>query len=378
MVSDRLRSIVRCPDCRGALAVVDLTAGLKARPTSVDYEATADDGTGSGCETGSTDLTCRSCGRRYPVQCGAFLDLRPSTSFSETTRYLEPALHADARHETVSPPLLSAAIRNDMLRSFLAPGAGDRVLDLGCGNGRALVWNEHLGAYQVGIDLSPYFAREARAQVDLIVGDLRRLPLADEAFTKAFSLDVLEHLSRPSLASVLREAHRVLVPGGAVFVYTHVRKNSPLALGLRAINGVTRGLERLGLIDLRQEHLRKADHLNPLTDIEDFHRVVAEAGFRVARIRYYTPLVGGLVENLLVRLAEGVLVRRAARKRDASFSNASGESLRAVRRQAKARIARRGPTYATLVLLTKLMKLDLLLFGRIRSGPFFALLVKDG
>jgi hypothetical protein len=24
------------------------------------------------------------------------------------------------------------------------------------------------------------------------------------------------------------------------------------------------------------------------------------------------------------------------------------------------------------------MKLDLLLFGRIRSGPFFALLVKDG
>jgi SAM-dependent methyltransferase len=265
-----------------------------------------------------------------------------------------------------------------MLRAFLAPGAGDRVIDLGCGNGRALLWNEDRGAYQVGIDVSPYFAKEASTRVDLIVGDLRRLPLADEAFTKAFSLDVLEHLSRPSLASVLREAHRVLVPGGAMFVYTHVRKNSPLALGLRAINQVARGLERLGLIDLRQEHLRKTDHLNPLVDIEDFRRVAREAGFRVARIRYYTPLVGGLVENLLVRLAEGVLVRRLSRGRDASASDPSGASLQVARREAKDRIARRGPAYATLVLLTKLMKLDLLLFGRIRSGPFFALLVKDG
>ena len=351
MISNRLTTIVRCPDCRGILA----------------------------------DLVCQGCGRRYLSPNGAYLDLRPLTSFTETTKYLDEALHADRRHETVSPPLLSAAIRNDMLRAFLAPGPADRVVDLGCGSGRSLVWNQDLGAYQVGVDVSPHFAKEALAGVDLLIGELRRLPLADGAFTKAFTLDVAEHLSRESLLDMLKEAARVLAPSGTLFVYTHVRKNSPLALGLRAINNVARGFERLGLIDLRQERLRKSDHLNPLADIDDFQRIAAEAGFRVARIRYYTPLVSALVENLLVRLAEGILARRAARRFTSSGNSSSGdqvrpdeaEALRAARLEAKRRIERRGPTYAALRALTWLMKLDILLFGRIRSGPFFALLIKE-
>ncbi len=309
---------------------------------------------------------------------GAFLDLRPLASFTETTKYLDESLHADGRHETVSPPVLSAAIRNDMLRSFLALGPADRVIDLGCGSARVLIWNQDLGAYRVGVDVSPHFAAEALATVDLLIADLRRLPLADGSFTKAFTLDVAEHLSRESLLDMLREACRVLVPGGALFVYTHVRKNSRLALGLRAINGVAHRLERLGLIDLRQEHLHKSDHINPLADIDDLQRIVAEAGFRLARIRYYTPLVSALVENLLVRLAEGMLARRAARHVASSGSPGPDEAaVRVARREAKRRIARRGPTYAALRALTWLMKLDIVLFGRIRSGPFFALLIKE-
>lgn len=306
----------------------------------------------------------------YPAEHGGFLDLRPAASFAETTKYLDEALHADARHETVSPPLLSAAIRNDVLRAFLAPGAADRVLDLGCGSGRALVWNQDLGAYQAGVDVSPYFAREALTKVDLIVGDLRRLPVGDASFTKAFSLDVLEHLSRDGVVEMLREAGRVLVPGGGLFIYTHARKNSFLAVGLHLVNRLAHRLDRLRLLDLKQERLRKSDHLNPLADFEDFRRVAADAGFRVARIRYYTPLVGAVVENLLVRLAEGVLARRAARR------HGPGDALRAARVEAKATIERRGLTYRALRALTWLMKLDLLLFGRVQSGPFFALLVK--
>jgi SAM-dependent methyltransferase len=264
-----------------------------------------------------------------------------------------------------------------MLRAFLAPTSADRVVDLGCGSGRALVWNQDFGAYQVGVDVSAFFAKETRDAIDLVVGDLRRLPLADKAFTKAFSLDVAEHLSRESLVEMLREARRILVPGGTLFLYTHVRKNSPLARGLWIVNRMARGLERLGLIALGQERLRKSDHVNPLADIADFERVAAEAGFRVARLRYYTPLVGAIVENLLVRLAEGVLSRSARRRRPAQGAP-SAEPLRAVRLEAKERIARRGPTYVVLRALTWLMKLDILLFGRIRTGPFFALLVNEG
>ena len=46
---------------------------------------------------------------------------------------------------------------------------------------------------------------------------------------------------------MLAEAARVLAPGGALFVYTHVRKNAPIAVGLRWINALARRLERWGL-----------------------------------------------------------------------------------------------------------------------------------
>jgi len=355
VISSRLVALARCPDCSGQLG----DAGH--------------------------DVRCDRCGR-VCVRSHGYLDLRPREVFAEQTRYLEDSLHADARNESVSPPLLSAAVRNDMLRAFLAVESGDRVIDLGCGSGRVLIWNRDRGAYQVGLDVSPFFAREAQADVDLALGDLRRLPFGDGAFTKAYALDVFEHLSRDALADMLREAARILEPGGRLFAYSHVRRNAPIAGGLRAINWMARRLEAVGLADLAHERLRKSDHLNPLADIDDLERTVEAAGFRIARIRYYTPLVTGVIENLLVRVAERVLARRAAKAgalRPAQPpGGAAGDGergapgAREARAEAKRRIARRGPLYAALAGLTWLMKLDIVLFGRIRSGPFFALLEK--
>ena len=363
MISDRLLSIVRCVDCRRRLG----------HP-----------------EPGSQVVVCGECRRRYDTS-REYLDMRPLDTFAEQTRYLDEALHADARHERVSPPLLGSRIRNDMLRDFLAPGPAERVVDLGCGSGRTLLWNRDLGATMVGVDIAPFFSQEARQQVDLMLGDLRRLPFPDGTFDKAWSLDVLEHLSPEALAGMLAEASRVLKPGGALFVYTHVRKNAPIAVGLRMINRLAQFLDRRGVIDLRQEHLRKSDHLNPLRDVPHLEQVVDAAGFRIARIRFYTPIVGGFVENILVRIAERAMARRAQRQlpmakgptngptaRAPGSRDADAVAIREVRLAAKARIAERGPTYLLLRALSFAMKLDLALFGRITSGPFFALLVKQG
>jgi SAM-dependent methyltransferase len=349
MISDALLSLVRCPDCHGVLA-----------------------GT-------SESLVCRGCGRPYHSASRDYLDLRPRVSYSEQTKYLDETLHADARHETVSPPLLGSRIRNDMLRAFLTPERHDLVVDLGCGSGRALLWNRDWGARSVGIDISPFFSTDARRSIDLLIGDLRRLPFADATFTKAFSLDVLEHLSPDALRETLAEASRILAPGGELFVYTHVRKNAPIAVGLRWINALGTRLEKWGLIDARQERLRKSDHLNPLRDIPELEDVVRQAGFRIRRIRYYTPIVGGFVENIMMRMAERAMAKRAARRlRQADqVEDVDAQAIREARTTAKARIASSPATYATLRVLSWFMKLDLLLFGRIQSGPFFALLVKE-
>jgi SAM-dependent methyltransferase len=351
MISSTLTSLVRCPECHGTLVERSSASG----PV----------------------LACAQCGREYGRRGSQFLDLRPTVQFSEQTRYLEDALHADARHERVSPPLLGSKIRNDMLRTFLAPQPADTVVDLGCGSGRTLLWNRDWQATMIGVDIAPFFSEDAMRDADLLLADLRQLPFADGTFTKAYSLDVLEHLSPEALRGMLAEASRVLAPGGRLFVYTHVRKNARIAVGLRWINALARVLERRGLIDMRQERLRKSDHLNPLADIPELERVVHAAGFRIARIRYYTPIVGGFVENILMRMAEHRMSRRAAARLTAAGApDADAAAIREARSAAKSRIASSPATYAALRGVSFAMKLDLLLFGRVRSGPFFALLEK--
>jgi SAM-dependent methyltransferase len=355
MISAALAGLIRCPDCKADL-----------RP-------------------GDAAFRCDGCSRIFPVQHG-YLDLRPAAAFVEQTKYLDHALHADARHEAIAPPLLGSRIRNDMLRQMLRPGPGDRIIDLGCGSGRALAWNAPLGPTSVGIDISPFFAGQAAAEVNLILGDLRRLPLRDGIFDKAWTLDVLEHLSPAAFRDVLREAHRVLRDDGQLFVYTHVRQNGWPAAGVRAVNALARLCERAGLIDLRQERLRKSDHLNPVATHEELRDVIADCGFELERIVYYTPVVGAFVENVLARMAERMLVRRAERPAAGSPEDHLGDAtatnhdaaLRTARAQAQRRVARRGLTYRALTAASTVMKLDVWLFGRIPSGPFFALLRKPG
>lgn len=346
MVSDRLLSIVRCPDCRSKLA------------------------------SDAKTLVCSACGRRIPQPDATFLDLRPVRAYQEQTKYLDDALHADARQERVSPPLLAAGVRNRLLRSMLQLGPADVVIDLGCGSGRMILWNRDQGAWTVGVDVSPFFAQESRSAADLVLGDLRSLPFADDTFTKGYCLDVLEHLSPQALREMLLEAARVMAPGGHLFLYSHVRKNSRLAWGLRAINQVARWLEAAGLLDMTQERLRKSDHQNPLADIPELQAVVAASGFSLTSIRYYTPLIGGFIENILLRVTERVMVRRRAR---VMAGTANGDAVQATaareaRASAKATLARGGLLLRAMQLLTALMHLDVTLFGHVRSGPFFALL----
>jgi SAM-dependent methyltransferase len=347
MISPALLDVVECPECRVPLA------------------------------RDADRICCAQCGRTFAADQG-YLDLRPAAAYAEQTRYLDDALHADARHASIAPPLLGSRVRLTMLRRFLRPAAGDRAIDLGCGSGRTLAWTADAGWQAVGIDISPHFAAEAVSRFDVLLGDLRRLPIRSGAFTKAWSLDVLEHVSPQAFRDVLSEANRVLAPGGVLFVYTHVRRNGPLGWGVRMMNGLAHLCERAGLIDLRQERLRKSDHLNPIVDHEMLRREVAGCGFEIARLTYYTPIIGAFVENVLARIVERRLVRRAARRSAATQADAAGTAVQQARRQAQARVGRRGATYHALRMISAVMMLDVWLFGRVRSGPYFALLRKVG
>jgi SAM-dependent methyltransferase len=95
--------------------------------------------------------------------------------------------------------------------------AADKVLDIGCGNGRACDLFAKLGADYTGIDNSKKLVEIAREQYPgtrFIVADAADLPFPAESFNVAAALAVLHHIPSKDLRTrFFYEAGRVLKPG---------------------------------------------------------------------------------------------------------------------------------------------------------------------
>lgn len=93
---------------------------------------------------------------------------------------------------------------------LLAPTAGERILDLGCGDGVLTARITESGAQVVGVDASESLLNPARARgLDVRNVDGHELQFADE-FDAAFSNAALHWMLRPDdvIAGVARALHR--------------------------------------------------------------------------------------------------------------------------------------------------------------------------
>jgi len=96
---------------------------------------------------------------------------------------------------------------------WLAARAGERILDLGCGDGQLTLRIAASGAEVTGVDASAQMVAAARGRgVDVIEGNAERLPFSDRSFDAVFSNAAL-HWVRDQDA-MMAEVHRVLKPGG--------------------------------------------------------------------------------------------------------------------------------------------------------------------
>jgi len=141
------------------------------------------------------------CGSRY---------LGDSTDFEA---------HARARYEL-----------EPYIREFAGfdQAAGKRVLEIGVGMGADYLEWLKAGAVAAGVDLSSASLERARQRCetagytpDLRQADAEHLPFPNDSFDVVYSYGVMHH--SPDTAQCVREARRMLKPGGAlrIMIYQH-------------------------------------------------------------------------------------------------------------------------------------------------------------
>lgn len=169
------------------------------------------------------ELTCGGCRRRFPVHQGvpSMLPTEADARALEVAgEFAEQWQRYDERREEYRQQLL------DWLSPVSPPFfQGKLVLDGGCGKGRHLLAvAEFAPRWVIGVDLGDavYVARRSTRHlpnVEVVRGDLLRLPFKPGVFDYAYSVGVLHHLPDP--VGGFRSLVSKIAPGGHISAWVY-------------------------------------------------------------------------------------------------------------------------------------------------------------
>jgi SAM-dependent methyltransferase len=180
---------------------------------------------------------------------------------------------------------------------WLAAQPGERILDLGCGDGRLTQRIAATGATVEGVDASPAMVAAARSRgIAVEEAPAESLPHADGTFDTVFSNAAL-HWVRGQDA-MMAEVHRVLKPGGRFVAEMGGQGNiAAIRVALMAM------LARHG-------HGDREDGVNYYPTADAYTRRLERHGFHVERIALIprpTPLAESGMEGWLRTFRRGVI-----------------------------------------------------------------------
>ncbi len=166
---------------------------------------------------GQDGVVCTGCGREYPRR-ESVLDLTPlppPDAILESKWSLWEELQANGEHSYITNPQenLSVGERQDVARFAEFCNMQGTVLDVGCG---PQARPSYAGAKRfIGIDP---LRGERERDFDFVQGIGEYLPFRDGTFDQVLFATSLDHLLDPVRA--LREAARVLAPGGSIEIWS--------------------------------------------------------------------------------------------------------------------------------------------------------------
>jgi SAM-dependent methyltransferase/uncharacterized protein YbaR (Trm112 family) len=221
-VRPELLALLRCPSC--------------GSPEGLRLDAVASDER----ETREGSLHCRSCDATRPVSEGvADMLLNPSAEVIAEAEGLERFAAEMRRDGWDRARVLKLPYERDgywytqarsmeRLLDTVPFRPGQPILDVGSNTCWAAATFARIGLRAVALDISMTEMQGLRtgdwwiADQDLyferVLGQMSALPFADESFDWVFCCEVLHHNDRRGMTRALREAHRVLRPGGGLIV----------------------------------------------------------------------------------------------------------------------------------------------------------------
>lgn len=169
-------------------------------------------------------LECDTVYRAAVITGDEYARLYQSEATMQTPFYMANKLAVDPKIEPM--PTFARGLKR--LGELRAPG---RLLDLGCSYGAFMVLAERSGWNTSGVELSvstAKFAREER-QLDVFTGTVEQAVYPGGHFDVITLWDVIEHFDDP--VATLAEIHRIMAPGGILFVFTINQESLLTAVG---------------------------------------------------------------------------------------------------------------------------------------------------
>ena len=198
-----------------------------------------------------------------------------------------------------------------------ALSSDDRVLDFGCGRGRACLELARCGhAHVTGVDINAAAVAHARRQAGeagldpaprFVAADVRCLPFAAGAFTFGMMQALLTTLAAPrDRAAVLAEARCVLVPGRRLYLAVFAQTWDDPQYRARYLEGERLTGER-GTFAAPNPQTGQIDYFAHHYTEDELADLLAGADFRVERFRRdtFTTRTGNRAGGLVVLARAG-------------------------------------------------------------------------
>jgi len=124
--------------------------------------------------------------------------------------------------------------------SILKKVGARRILDVGCGAGRHLVYLARRGFEPYGVDIALTGLRMAKGRLkkhglmaEMVKADMKAMPYADGCFDAALSIATVYHQRKAQIQETISEIYRVLKRGGLFLADFHSKRSGRYGKGIK-------------------------------------------------------------------------------------------------------------------------------------------------